>query len=135
MPRPAPSGNCTAFAQYLHKLGAAAAAAASTPAERDAATLKLLACAYSVHVSHLTGGVRIGAAASERLQLLERGAVATYTDYPGLSAQDEPVGVFSSCVDAAGDCLNAAQREAVCEELPGAFVKAGLVLSALAHED
>jgi hypothetical protein len=131
--RPAPSGNCTALAQLLTKLAATAASAAAADTAREAALLQLQAAAYSVYASHLGGGVRIGAAATEKLGLFGIAATACYQRYDDLPAGLDPTRAFMTAVNAAGEAMDWRQRQQVMEELPRMFSKAGLVLTALAR--
>lgn len=50
--------------------------------ERETARLRLLAHAAVLHMVHLASGVRFGAAATEKLDLMRRGAMNLYIDYP-----------------------------------------------------
>ena len=54
----------------------------SPPPASASAALRLLANCYALHVTHLTTGMRIGAAASEALGLLRRQAAGFYQTYP-----------------------------------------------------
>lgn len=128
-----PSQNSKAFAEYIIQLGHSAASADNAE-EQFTAALRLLANAYSVLVSHLSGGTRIGAAAAEKLDLFVKGATQTYQHYPGMVDRDVWQ-VLKQCVNEAGVCLSSEQKEVVFQELPRAFRKAGLMLAALAHED
>jgi hypothetical protein len=154
------SQNAIAYGKYLLQLGraaaagtAAAAAAAAVDAraagssssnrsssllleedEGTAAALKLLAHAYALHVQQQCLGTRIGAAATDHLELMSTGlptaATATYMDYP--QHVQEPLQQLVAATDAAGRQLGAAGRQAVLDELPRALKKATLMLAPLA---
>lgn len=140
------SQNAVAYGKYLLQLGNAAAAAteaaatAATPgsdglvaedAEGAAAALKLLAHAYALQVQQQCLGTRIGAAATDKLQLLPARAVVLYMDYPS-SIQGEPVQQLMKVTDAAGQLLDVSGRQAVMDELPKALKKSALMLAPLA---
>jgi hypothetical protein len=148
------SQNAVAYGRYILQLGqaaaaapaeAAAAAGAATAAaagssstglsageaEGRAAALKLLAHAYALQVQQQCLGARIGAAATEKLQLLPARALAVYMDYPD-NIKGEPVEHLMELTDAAGQMLDAAGRQAVFEELPKALKKSALMLAPLA---
>jgi hypothetical protein len=144
--------NAVAYSKYLQQLGRAAAAAtaaaaaaaaaggasadmlAAEEAEGAAAAHKLLAHAYALQVQQQCLGTRIGAAATDRLQLLPARAVALYMEYPG-SMEEEPLQQLLNVTDAAGDVLDAVGRQAVLEELPKALQKSALMLAPLASAD
>jgi hypothetical protein len=144
-----PSQNAVAYGKYLLQLGKAAAAATEAVAaaaaggtcshdslvaeEADgaAAALKLLAHAYALQVQQQCLGTRIGAAATDKLQLLPARAVALYMDYPR-DMEGEPVQQLVRITDAAGQKLDAAGRQAVMQELPKALKKSALMLAPLA---
>ena len=128
-----PTSTAVAYAKYIAQLGkeAVAAAAEGDVASRDQALLRLVANAYSVHVVHQAFGIRVGASATEKLELFQKGAVALYKDYP------EDVGDaqqrFMSAVDSAGRCLAAYEVEMVLQELPKAYTKNALLMGTLAQ--
>jgi hypothetical protein len=157
------SQNAVAYGKYLLQLGRAAAAGtaaasaaadaqAKTPRaiaskhssssgsllleedEGTAAVLKLLAHAYSLHVQQQCLGTRIGAAATDHLDLMSSGlptaATATYMDYP--QHVQEPLQQLTAVTNAAGEVLDAMGRQAVLDELPKALKKATLMLAPLA---
>jgi hypothetical protein len=151
------SQNAIAYGRYLLQLGraaaagtAAAAAAAAVNAraagssssstllleedEGTAAALKLLAHAYALHIQQQCLGTRIGAAATDHLELMATGlppaATATYMEY--LQHVQEPLQQLVAATDAAGCQLDAAGRQAVLDELPRALKKATLMLAPLA---
>lgn len=152
---PRASQNAVAYGRYLLQLGKAAATAATAATgataakaaagpsgraslmtaeaedEAVAAVLKLLAHAYALQVQQQCLGTRIGAAATEKLQLLQAGAVALYVGYPE-AVKGEPVQRLMQVTDAAGRWLGATGRQAVMEELPKALKKSALVLAPLA---
>jgi hypothetical protein len=150
------SQNAVAYGRYILQLGkdaaaataeaaavAAAGAAAGSKttvsisageAEGRAAALKLLAHAYALQVQQQCLGARIGAAATEKLQLLPARALALYMDYPN-SIKGEPVEHLMEITDAAGQILDAAGRQAVFEELPKALKKSALMLAPLASAE
>lgn len=126
------------YAAYVSKISSelsaalAAGGGGSPSAAAEAAAAKLLAHAYSLHVTHLTTGQRIGATAAERLGLFGRGATSTYMEYPPEVA--DPMRSFVQAVNAAGSQLrSAADRGAVFDELPEAMKNTALLLQALAH--
>lgn len=144
------SQNAVAYGKYLLQLGRAAAAATTAAAssssssssaateqqeEEEGATaaLRLLAHAYALQVQQQCLGTRIGAAATDKLQLLSARAVALYMDYPADTiGQGEPVQQLMRVTDAAGGMLDAVGRQTVMEELPKALKKSALMLAPLA---
>jgi hypothetical protein len=102
--------------------------------EGTAAALKLLAHAYALHVQQQCLGTRIGAAATDHLELMTTGlpttATATYMQYP--QHVEEPLQQLVAVTDAAGRLLDVAGRQAVLDELPKALKKATLMLAPLA---
>ena len=143
----APSGNSAALCRYVAQLGDAARSRAGSQPERDRAGLRLWACAYSLLASFQSLGARVGAAAAERSGAAAAGALRAYMHYPGLAARGggggsgggggraDPAAALVAAVNAAGEALTAAEREAVCDELARAFPKAALLVAPLAHED
>ncbi|GLI59345.1 hypothetical protein VaNZ11_001207 [Volvox africanus] len=121
------------YAQLLRRLGRAAAAG-DDEQERQPSSLRLLAHAAVLHLVAQAVWVRLGATATERLALLQRGAAATYHEYPG--EVTDPRVSLSRALDAAGEHLRSpAARQVVFDEVPGAMQKTGLLMSALAHRD
>ena len=88
--------------------------------------------AYSIHVAHLTTGMRIGSAAGEKLNLFKADALNFYRTYPGV---EDPLKQFKETVDIVGDLLTIDQQATVMNELPRAFPKISLLLTTLAHTD
>jgi hypothetical protein len=122
--------------------GAAAAAAAArgpplAPADADA--LRLFANAYALHVTHLTTGTRVGAAATEALGLFGRRATALYDGYELSAALPtplaDPLRVFRARVDAVGEFMPEAGWGVVESELVGAVQRAGGLYEAVARDD
>ena len=74
-----------------------------------------------------------GAAAAEKLNLFRIEAVNFYHSYP--PAMADPLQFFIAMVNTIGELLSAEQREKIMQELPQAFRKVSLLLTALAHED
>ncbi|GIL77522.1 hypothetical protein Vretimale_2940 [Volvox reticuliferus] len=121
------------YAQFLRRLGRVAAAG-DVEQERQPGSLRLLAHAAVLHMVAQAVWVRLGATATERLALLQRGAAATYHEYPGEVI--DPRVSLSRALDAAGERLRSpAARQVVFDEVPSAMQKTGLLLSALAHRD
>ncbi|GIL64816.1 hypothetical protein Vafri_18677, partial [Volvox africanus] len=121
------------YAQLLRRLGRAAAAG-DDEQERQPSSLRLLAHAAVLHMVAQAVWVRLGATATERLALLQRGAAATYHEYP--REVTDPRVSLSRALDAVGEHLRSpAARQVVFDEVPGAMQKTGLLLSALAHRD
>lgn len=132
-PKPlAASQMAKAYAEYIARLGRTCQSG-ETASERETAACQLLVHVYSVHVAHLTSGMRVGAAAAERLNLFASGAIGMYYSYP--EGVKEPMGQFRGWLDKAGESLSSYQKEAVFKELPKGIMKTGLLLSALAHEN
>lgn len=107
---------------------------ADADAHADALLCRLLAHFYCVHVTYLTVGTRIGSSAAEKLDLFQAQAINAWRSYPP-EAGRSPVACLMAAMNAAGDLLTASQREVVLEELPDAFLKAGVLLRCLAYED
>lgn len=133
-PKPlAASQMAKAYADYIASLGRCCSAEDDTQQQREAAACQLLAHAYALHVAHLTSGTRVGAAATEKLNLFACRAVASYHSYPeGIT---DPMAKFQGWLNAAGAAMSGDQREALFGELPKAISKTGLLLMPLAHEN
>jgi hypothetical protein len=131
---PAAAPNAAALARSLAALAERAerGAAAGDAGELSAAGAALLAAAYALLLALLSSGMRFGAAATERLRLFERGAVATYSEFPPDVPQ--PLEALVAAVNAAGAALSEAEREAFLAEAPAAMRRASLLLEALARE-
>jgi len=127
---PSPLPNAAAFAQYI-RLAAERCERAEEGEELTSAAARLMASAYVVHLTLLTSGMRIGAAATERLGLFAKQAVHTYRTYP--DEVGRPLEAFVTAVNAAGDALEQRGREAFVVALPGAMQRASLLLEALAR--
>mmetsp|Transcript_58003 Transcript_58003/g.184252 ORF Transcript_58003/g.184252 Transcript_58003/m.184252 type:complete len:343 (-) Transcript_58003:2992-4020(-) len=131
VPQP-PNQMAVAYARYLFGLGREAVEA-TEEGERERARLRLLTNAFCMHVSHLTTGVRVGAQATERFDLIGKGAVATYMDFP--ESVPNPIAALVRAVNLAGlELGSAGLLECAMEELPKAMPKVSLLLSPLAVE-
>jgi hypothetical protein len=146
-----PSQNAVAYGRYLLQLANAASAFTATAAassssstsqqpelpadEADgaAAALKLVAHAYALLAQQCLLGARIGAAATEQLQLLPLRAASLYLDYP--ATVREPGQQLARLTDAAGQAAGATGRAVVMEELPKALQKSALMLAPLASQE
>ena len=116
------------------------AATTSTPlAPADADALRLFANAYALHITHLTTGTRVGAAATEALALFPRRATALYDSYAGLPPAAgplaDPLRVFRGRVDGVGALVPAAGWAVLEAELVGAVQRAGGLYEAVARDD
>ncbi|RMZ54097.1 hypothetical protein APUTEX25_002674, partial [Auxenochlorella protothecoides] len=130
---PAPSTSARAFASYLASLASRATAGgpgavAAGPAGHAA---RLFCCAYLLHLTGLTSHVRIGAAAMEKLDLVQRGAMATFTEFP--PEAKNPLGVFVDATNEAGRSLGPEEADAVASELARTMPKTSLLLQPLAR--
>ena len=95
---------------------------------------RLIAHCYSVHVTMLTVGTRIGSSAAENLDLFKAQGVHAWRSYPAEAGRN-PVVCLTGAINAAGELLTPSQRDVVLEELPDAFLKASVLLRCLAYED
>ncbi|GLC42692.1 hypothetical protein PLESTB_001127900 [Pleodorina starrii] len=121
------------YAQVLRRLGRTATSGEGEQ-ERSGAALRLLAHAAVLHLVAQAVWARVGAAAAERLALLQRRAAATYHEYP--QQVTDPRVRLSRALDGAGEHLHSpAARQVVYDEVAGAMQKTGLLLSALAHRE
>ncbi|CAI5464290.1 unnamed protein product [Closterium sp. Yama58-4] len=112
--------------------GSGAASAAISPA--DAARLKLFTHTFTLLVTHLTNGMRIGAKAVECLPSLRAAkAVRFFQEYP--ETVGDPMKAFRAAVDDAGRGMSEGEVELVEGELGPAMVKASLLLKVLAVEE
>ncbi|KAK9906600.1 hypothetical protein WJX75_004761 [Coccomyxa subellipsoidea] len=126
-----PSPNAQTYADYLCRLGLLCTEE-DEATEIEEAALRLVANAYLVHVTHLTTGMRIGAAAAEKLDLFPAQALNYFQTWPD-GVLPDPLALCVANVNAAGDALSPEQREAVMQELPKAMPKISLLLTPLAH--
>ncbi|CAI7809973.1 unnamed protein product [Closterium sp. NIES-54] len=109
-----------------------AASAAISPA--DAARLRLFSHTFTLLVTHLTNGMRIGAKAVECLPSLRAAkAVSFFQEYPEIVG--DPMKAFRAAVDEAGKGMSEGEVELVEGELGPAMVKASLLLKVLAVEE
>ncbi|CAI5483860.1 unnamed protein product [Closterium sp. Yama58-4] len=109
-----------------------AGSAAISPA--DAARLKLFTHTFTLLVTHLTNGMRIGAKAVECLPSLRAAkAVRFFQAYP--ETVGDPMKAFRAAVDEAGRGMSEGEVELVEGELGPAMVKASLLLKVLAVEE
>ncbi|CAI5492879.1 unnamed protein product [Closterium sp. Naga37s-1] len=109
-----------------------AALAAISPA--DAARLRLFTHTFTLLVTHLTNGMRIGAKAVECLPSLRAAkAVSFFQEYP--DTVGDPMKAFRAAVDEAGKGMSEGEVELVEGELGPAMVKASLLLKVLAVEE
>ncbi|CAI5987308.1 unnamed protein product [Closterium sp. NIES-65] len=109
-----------------------AASAAISPA--DAARLRLFTHTFTLLVTHLTNGMRIGAKAVECLPSLRAAkAVSFFQEYP--DTVGDPMKAFRAAVDEAGKGMSEGEVELVEGELGPAMVKASLLLKVLAVEE
>ena len=126
-----PSPNAAAYAQAIEQIGVQYTRAENEK-ERTLLAVKIAANAYVNMLVFLTGGTRIGAAATEKLGLFKRGAVHTFVDYSKLDAP--PLGLFRAAVDQLGLALNFEQQDAFLKELPVAMRRTSVLLEALAKD-
>eukprot|EP00899_Mesostigma_viride_P018719 jgi/Mesvir1/26849/Mv20600-RA.1 len=125
---PEPSTTNKAYANYIAQIGRGGA---GEGVEAEESRLQLLAHAFSIHVTHLTTGMRIGAKATELLGLMEKGGLAYYKEYP--QEVRDPLKHFISQVDQAGRHLATPDKmEKVMNELPKALQKTSLLFAPLA---
>ncbi|GLJ30820.1 hypothetical protein SUGI_0612000 [Cryptomeria japonica] len=127
---PKSTTQAVAYAKYVDRLGRIAA----FEQNGKEGCLRLLSHVFSIHVSHLTTGMRIGAKAVDSFpSLVEGRAVGFYRDYPQRAA--DPLKVFIAAVNKAGRFINVEDdREQVMVELPKAIQKTSLLLAVLAVE-
>eukprot|EP00887_Chlorella_sp_A99_P003140 scaffold9.g3140.t1 len=128
---PPTNQDAAAYADYLASL-ARQCQAAESGEELQGGALRLLTHAVVLHLVHLTSGTRIAAAASDKLGLLDQGALSFYRDYP--PALGDPLQCFIASVNRLGEMLTEEQRDALLAELPRALVKGSALLAALARE-
>lgn len=128
---PPPLPNAAAYAGYITR-AAERCERAGDGEETALSAAKLLTSAFVVMLTLLTSGNRVGAAATEKLGLFARGAVNTYRTFP--THVERPLEAFVAAVNAAGEAMREAEREAFMAELPAAMQKTSLLLEALAKE-
>ncbi|GJP40826.1 hypothetical protein CLOM_g497, partial [Closterium sp. NIES-68] len=108
--------------------------ASATISLTDAARLRLFAHTFTLLVTHLTNGMRIGAKAVECLPALRAAkAVSFFQEYP--PSVGDPMRAFRGAVDEAGRGLSEGEVQLVEGELGPAMVKASLLLKVLAVEE
>ena len=126
------SPNAAAYAQRLRRLGTQCTQSEDEQ-EFVSNCLKLAAHVYVVTLTLLTAGARVGAAATEKMNLFARNAVAVFQEYPEL-AEDSALKVFRKNVDALGKELSVEEQDVVLRELPIAMRSTAVLLHALAKE-
>eukprot|EP00208_Stichococcus_sp_RCC1054_P004820 CAMPEP_0206143040 /NCGR_PEP_ID=MMETSP1473-20131121/19110_1 /ASSEMBLY_ACC=CAM_ASM_001109 /TAXON_ID=1461547 /ORGANISM="Stichococcus sp, Strain RCC1054" /LENGTH=389 /DNA_ID=CAMNT_0053538273 /DNA_START=273 /DNA_END=1443 /DNA_ORIENTATION=+ len=120
------------YVQQLMALGSAAQDGERADQARDAARMQLLAHVYSNYVAHLTTGTRIGAAATERLNLFPISATKFYDTYP--DSMKDPLRHFLTDINQVGRLVSSEAKEQMLEELPSAMINTSQVLIALAKK-
>lgn len=126
------SPNARAYAQFLDQLATQWERAEQDKEMIDVA-LRLLAHVYINILTLLTSGVRITAAAVEKLDLFRRDALRTHRGYPG--HVNSPLSTLRAAINEIGGFLEDEQEDALAAELPNAIRRTSLVLEALARED
>ncbi|CAD7702684.1 unnamed protein product [Ostreobium quekettii] len=131
---PSPSPEAVAYARYLQQLSRTATLdEEDEEGESDRTLCRLMANGYTIMITHLTTGFRIGARATEELGLLTRGATNAFQSYP--ESTGNPLETFVEGMNRIGPTLTTEQQEHMFEELAPAFTKTALLFVALAHED
>lgn len=118
------------YAEHLISTAAAAQDESAGVSAQDAARMQLVAHLYSAHVTHLTTGMRIGAAATEKLDLFQIGATRFYEGYP--ESMEDPLQYFIAVINQIGQSLSSNNMQLMFAELPGAFLRTSQMLTALA---
>jgi hypothetical protein len=146
----AAAGRVGAAGEVVAPAAAAPQKNAPPPSTAEADALRLFANAYALHVTHLTTGVRIGAAAAEALGLFARGATGLYDSYDdgdeggggeggggggALPTLTDPLRHFRARVDGVGPALPAWGWAIIEAELVGAVQRAGGLFEPLASDE
>ena len=124
------SPNAAAYVQLIQQL-AVQCERSETVEEIYKHIIKLSAHVFITMLTLLTSGNRIGAAATEKLNLFSRNVVQTFKDYP--TADISPLKVFRTGVDELGKVLDPIQQDIFLDELPSAMRRTGVLLEALAR--
>jgi hypothetical protein len=127
-----PSANASAYAQFLEQLATQCERAEQDTEMIDVA-LKFLSHAYINMLTLLTSGVRLTAAAVEKLDLFRRDALRTHRSFP--EHVSSPLSTLRAAINEIGGFLNDGQEDTLASELPNAIRRTSLLLEALARED
>eukprot|EP00246_Nothoceros_aenigmaticus_P013927 TRINITY_DN505_c0_g1_i2.p1 TRINITY_DN505_c0_g1~~TRINITY_DN505_c0_g1_i2.p1 ORF type:complete len:278 (+),score=45.83 TRINITY_DN505_c0_g1_i2:302-1135(+) len=107
---PEPTTQTVAYSKYIQRFGRLGC---DDSEEGKEACLRLLAHVFSVHIAHLTTGMRVGSKVLEDLVSIRLAkAVSFYRDYPQVAT--DPLKVFISACNKAGKCIS---KEAYLEQV------------------
>jgi len=126
-----PTTYAASYSEYVTSIAKRCSDSENSEEERVSALCALLANFFVIHITHLTTIMRIGAKATESLDLFQLQAVNYYHTYP--KEVENPMKVFMAGINDAGIALGSIEtRDDVKEELGKAMKKCSQLLNTLA---